>query len=156
MTWTTDDQDAKIFVVGNQVNPGDTNAITVHYYLDKTTTSLQTDGSIGGKVGDSVTVNPATIDGYSLAAGQNPQTLKLDAKKGQTVTFYYQADDQNNITVNLVDLNTGKQVGDPQVPAGHTGEELNLGKDSDKITIPDATITQRLMNYQLERLSQVT
>ncbi|WP_054747613.1 MucBP domain-containing protein [Lentilactobacillus rapi] len=137
MTWTTDDQDAKIFVVGNQVNPGDTNAITVHYYLDKTTTSLQTDGSIGGKVGDSVTVNPATIDGYSLAAGQNPQTLKLDAKKGQTVTFYYQADDQNNITVNLVDLNTGKQVGDPQVPAGHTGEELNLGKDSDKITIPD-------------------
>ncbi|WP_054747610.1 hypothetical protein [Lentilactobacillus rapi] len=80
----------------------------------------------------------------------------MDAKKGQTVTFYYQADDQNNITVNLVDPNTNKPVGEPQQPAGHTGEELNLGKDSDQIMIPEATITQRLRNCQQERPNQVT
>lgn len=136
LTWTTNQQATKVYVVGNPVKSGDANAVTVHYYLDQTTTSLKADDSIGGIVGESVTVSPAEIKGYTLVAGQTAQTVKLDAQNGQTRTFYYQADAQTNITVIYVDPNGNQQVGNPQKPAGHTGEELDLGKDSQQLTIP--------------------
>ena len=127
--YTNEDQTKKIYIIGDTVAEDAANAITVHHYLENTTTKVIEDKHIGGRVGETITITPvAAANGYTLAANQTAKEWKLDATQGKEFVFYYTADETDNITVNFVDANT-QEVISTDKPKGHTGEHLDLSQN---------------------------
>ncbi|BDR59705.1 KxYKxGKxW signal peptide domain-containing protein [Xylocopilactobacillus apicola] len=134
-------QSLTVYITGDKVQPTDTNAVTVHYYLRKpdntpTTIPVKKDRQIGGNIGDTITVNPgdpeqAAPAGYTIVPNQKSDTWTLQVGTGHEVIYYYTANQYDNITIHFTDVTTGDPVEPTYTPTGHhTGDELDIiGKD---------------------------
>ena len=135
--YTPNAQTVTVYIFGDKVDDQNnaSSQITVHHYLEDTTTTVpgMSDTKIGGNIGDEITIDPKdpahqAPAGYTLAPGQEPHQWTLKPNEGKEVTFYYTANSQSNITVKFVNAKNGKQVKEDK-PEGKTGDELNLQAD---------------------------
>ncbi|WP_082617187.1 lectin-like domain-containing protein, partial [Lentilactobacillus sunkii] len=134
--YTAKKQTVTVYVAGDTVKPGDANAFTLHDLLkDSNDVKVGKDVSLGGNVGDTVV---ATVDaakkaahpGYTIVPGQSDQSWVLQSKKGSTANFYFTADPQNNITVNVVNAKNDHTLSTDEPKGHHTGDILDVSQNS--------------------------
>ncbi|WP_162256784.1 hypothetical protein, partial [Lentilactobacillus sunkii] len=120
-------------------------AVTVHYLRQDeqgkpTTTKILDDKQLNSNVGEKVTVNPSDApqeaNGYTIVPKQPVKSVDVHLNTHEDVNIYYTGDKNSNINVHLIDTNVNGTKFKVQVPAGHTGEVLNLN-DNSKVQIPD-------------------
>ncbi|MCO6530386.1 MAG: MucBP domain-containing protein, partial [Lactobacillus sp.] len=142
--YTTKEQTTKIFVVGNEVDDNASNAVTVRHYLKGTNTPVPGMDDIhkGGRVGQTLKFKLTDPEqkapkGYQLSADQTDQEWTLKADEGKEIIFYYEAKSADNITINFVDVKTGKSLA-KEKPAGthKVGDPLEISSNDVKTKVP--------------------
>ena len=135
-TYTAKKQTVTVYVAGDTIKPGDANAFTLHDYLkDSNDVKVGKDVSLGGNVGDTVVATvdaakKAALPGYTIVPGQSDQSWVLQSKKGSTANFYFTADPQSNITVNVVNAKNDHTLSTDQPTDHHTGDTLDVSQNS--------------------------
>ena len=132
-----EDQNPKVYVIGNKVAANDENALTVHYYLrdangNNTTTKVKEDRKVGGQVGVETVIKKDADEqkapaGYTMDPEQTDQKYTFKPEGAGKVTFYYTADATDNIKVSFIDANSDKEIAPAYQPTGnHTGDTLDI------------------------------
>lgn len=129
------EQTVKVYVVGDTVDKNAANALTVHHYLkDSADVKVAPDSSIGGRIGQKVvaTLKDAAhaAEGYTLVPNQKDQTATLKLNQGSQVKFYYTADPQDNIKVNVLNAANVDIVKVTKPEGHHTGDVLDVSPNS--------------------------
>ncbi|MGL5886090.1 MAG: MucBP domain-containing protein, partial [Bombilactobacillus sp.] len=129
--YTTENQTKIVYVAGNIVANNAENAVTVHHYLENTTTTVpgMKDIHRGGRVGQTLTFQTTDPEqqapqGYTLVT-QEAQSWKLKAKEAGNLIFYYKAKDLSNVAIKFVNSQNGKEV-KTDYPIKATGTTLNI------------------------------
>lgn len=109
--------------------------MTVHHYLkDSADVKVAPDSSIGGRIGQKVvaTLKDAAhaAEGYTLVPNQKDQTATLKLNQGSQVKFYYTADPQDNIKVNVLNAANVDIVKVTKPEGHHTGDVLDVSPNS--------------------------
>ncbi|MCO6530105.1 KxYKxGKxW signal peptide domain-containing protein, partial [Lactobacillus sp.] len=131
--YTTSPQSPTLWIIGDKIAADSENAVTVRHYLKGTTTPVPGMNDIhkGGRVGETLKFKLTDDEqkapkGYKLAPDQTDQEWTLSPEGGKEIIFYYTADSLDNITVEFIDVTTGKKLGSTKPTGHHTGEELDL------------------------------
>ena len=129
-------QTATVYIVGDEVN-SEKNAssqVIVHHYLKGTTTTVPGMNEVtkGGYIGDTVITKATDPEqkapaGYTLVSGPEEDKWELQANKGHEVTYYYKANELNNITINFVDISDRSDGSDGKTVKSYTpaGKHIN-------------------------------
>ena len=121
-------------------NAGD---VTVHHYIDGTTTQLVPDVTLSGtgKLGTPYTTTDHSIPNYTLVA-QPTNANGTFTTGNQTVTYYYRRNDAGNVVVNYLEQGTNAVVANQENIDG-TG----------KLGLPFTTVQKNINDFDFVSVS---
>ncbi|BDR59704.1 KxYKxGKxW signal peptide domain-containing protein [Xylocopilactobacillus apicola] len=141
-TFDTDAKKETVYVVGDVIAPGATNGLIVHHMMkDKNGNDVPVptmkDIQMGGRVGQTIKVKPTeaaagyTLDPTAKATDYTFAPNTSTSTPGE-ITFYYTANQYDNIHISFTDVTNKKEVKPVYTPTGnHTGDSLDLSSPKD-------------------------